>query len=127
MSGSRRGFRPARRAGCVVLLASIPLLLPRPAGASDLVLANTAMIAAFAALGDQVCFAYTYDRNGNRLSTNNVTYSRGGTWGSSAYGCFNWASASSLRLPRGKPVSAKARLMLALERARHNSDTHTED
>ena len=51
-----------------------------PANASVFLLANTGMFAMLQSSTSQ-CMAYTYDRNGNRLSQGSVTY-----------GCFNWTS-----------------------------------
>ena len=66
--------------------ADVPKLPARP------LLLSSEMLAALAATaGENVCFAYSYDRNGNRTALNAVTYSGAGTWGSSAYGCFTWS------------------------------------
>jgi len=55
-------------------------------------LLGSELLAALAATaGENECFAYSYDRNGNRTALNAVTYSGAGTWGSSAYGCFTWS------------------------------------
>jgi len=77
-----------------------PTLINRPSISSasnarlvtgQLLLGSEMLAALAATAGENVCFAYSYDRNGNRTALNAVTYSATGTWGSSAYGCFTWS------------------------------------
>jgi hypothetical protein len=69
------------------------LALAAPACASPIWLMNSDMLALLQITGNQgQCFLYTYDLNGNRLAGNNLIYGASGTWGTSVYGCFDWAS-----------------------------------
>jgi hypothetical protein len=61
-----------------------------PAHASRRLPVAAGMLAVLQAVaGQNVCSAYVYDRNGNRISRSNLTWGSG-TWGSSIYGCFKW-------------------------------------
>jgi hypothetical protein len=68
-----------------------PLLRP-PTRAGGALLTGE-MLALFQSAGSQnQCWAYSYDRNGNRTARSNLTYNTTGTWGSMTYGCSNWSS-----------------------------------
>lgn len=44
-------------------------------------------------LNPNLCIAYSYDLNGNRISRSDVIYGApGATWGSAIYACFDWTS-----------------------------------
>jgi hypothetical protein len=77
------------------LLASVSQLAvatPR-SGARRFPIAASMLAAVQAAGAQNVCFAYGYDRNGNRISKTNLTWGSG-TWGSSVFGCFKWRATS---------------------------------
>jgi hypothetical protein len=87
-SFSAKPFRLA-----ALLLAASFLWPATSANAATYVLANSAMLAAFQAISSQnQCTIFTYDHNGNITAKTNQPYGTTATWGSSAYGCFNWAS-----------------------------------
>lgn len=67
------------------LMAATPAVASRHLPAAGALLASAQVVA-----GQNVCFKYTYDKNGNRISKTNLTWGSGATWGSTTYGCFNW-------------------------------------
>lgn len=68
------------------------VLAPAPAQASRRLPMAGAMLAATQLSGGQNrCFKYSFDKNGNRLAKTNLAWGSA-TWGSAAYGCFKWSS-----------------------------------
>jgi hypothetical protein len=64
-----------------------------PAQASSAVPMNSNLIALYQIVsGQNQCFVYTYDHNGNRLTRGNLNPGATATWGSSVYGCYNWTT-----------------------------------
>ena len=60
---------------------------------SRLLLANGNLLAMYQIVsGQNQCFVYTYDHNGNRLTRSNLNPGPGAMWGSAVYGCYNWAT-----------------------------------
>ena len=85
---------PSRRGATLLTLAGVfQLVAAVPAQASGAFFVNTEMLAMLQVMGSQnVCFTYSYDHNGNRLSKDNQTFATTGTWGSSVFGCFIWTT-----------------------------------
>jgi len=82
-----------RRATLLAFAGAFQLVAAVPAHASGAFFVNTEMLAMLQVMGSQnICFTYSYDHNGNRLSRNNQTFAATGTWGSSVFGCFIWTS-----------------------------------
>jgi hypothetical protein len=63
-----------------------------PAHASGLLLVGSDISGVLQVLiNPNICIAYTYDLNGNRIAQINTGFGSGGaTWGSATYGCFSW-------------------------------------
>ena len=79
------------RLRCFVFLGA--LALGAPAQASGLWFANISLLASYQIIaGQNQCFIYTYDLNGNRLARSNLNPGATPTWGSSVFGCSNWLS-----------------------------------
>jgi len=77
------------KAGLLFALAAFGIC--GPAQATGLYVVNWEMLALVQVAGAQnQCFAYSYDLNGNRLSTSNVTFGATATWGSKVWSCFMW-------------------------------------
>jgi hypothetical protein len=75
----------------ITLLSAFGFVAAAPAAASRHLPIGGALLASLQVVGGQnVCFKYTYDKNGNRVSKVNLTWGPGATWGSTTYGCFNW-------------------------------------
>ena len=84
-------IRTIRIAAMFTGLCLSQTILAAPAHSSVALIANTGLFAMLQSSTSQ-CMAYTYDRNGNRLSQGSVAYASNATWGSVTYGCFNWTS-----------------------------------
>jgi hypothetical protein len=77
--------------GCA---CALPIWPTSAAPASGLTMLNTSVLLMFQAITAQPqCSSYSFDVNGNILSRHDFSAATAATWGSSVYGCFNWASA----------------------------------
>ena len=64
-----------------------------PAWVSRVVAWNSNLLAMYQVVsGQNQCFVYTYDHNGNRLTRSNLNPGATATWGSAVYGCYNWVA-----------------------------------
>ena len=78
-----------RKAVVYTCVCALQLMVAAPAHAAGLILLNSELLALFQTLSHQ-CLTFTYDLNGNRLTSGSQTYSTAPIWGSSVYGCFSW-------------------------------------
>lgn len=86
--------RPLRRATALALVSGLALsAAPAQAHVLALIAPNASSYVLASVPPTSSCFQYTYDRNGNRLSSSTSTVVNGGAvWGSATYGCATWGS-----------------------------------
>jgi len=76
-----------------VVLAPLICLGPNPVFAATSYLYDPVGHLTAVIYDNGVCVTYSYDANGNRISSNTATNATGSlTWGSGSWGCTTWTS-----------------------------------
>jgi len=84
---------PAQAAGPRLVSFSVRAPVPAAVRVANFVVANNNLLAMYQIVsGQNQCFVYTYDHNGNRLTRSNLNPGATATWGSAVYGCYNWTT-----------------------------------
>ena len=84
---------PARAASAPLASSSPRASVPAAVRVSKVVVVNSNLLVMYQIVsGQNQCFVYTYDQNGNRLTRSNLNPGATATWGSAVYGCYNWTT-----------------------------------
>jgi YD repeat-containing protein len=102
-AGTGRRMTKGVRCGLRVLAAGLALGTSAMASASVTYTYDSVGRIVAASYDNNVCVAYSYDANGNRLTATVATSSD--QWGSAIYGCFRWtAQPAADQARRSRPL-----------------------
>jgi hypothetical protein len=84
---------PVQAAGPALATSGRPAREAAAPKVSRSVILNSNLLALYQIVsGQNQCFVYTYDQNGNRLTRSNLNPTATAAWGTAVYGCYNWTT-----------------------------------